>query len=81
MAATPLMRRSLASTPTTGSLNFTSMRVSSRIVEPAGGDSSIAVGAVVSVKVYCHVAAVPDGSNGLEGLSKSPMPLAPFQPT
>ena len=51
------------------------------VVEPAGGESSVTAGAVVSVRVYCHVAPAPDGSNGLDGLSKSPMAFAPFHPT
>jgi hypothetical protein len=53
VAATPLIRRSAASSPNIGSLKVTSMASSSRTVELAG-DLLATVGATVSVSAYCR---------------------------
>src|SRR5688572_14192332 len=65
--------------PPTGSLNVTSISVSSVTVAPAAGDKLTTVGAIESTTVYCHVAPGASASNGLGVDSRSTMPCPEAQ--
>src|SRR5262245_57961525 len=72
-AGTPLISRSEASTPATGSLKSTSMVTSVRTTALLEGRTLATNGAVVSVRVYCHEAPGALWLNPFGGSAKSRM--------
>src|SRR5687767_5666 len=79
VAGRPLMMRSLDCTPPTGSLNVTSISLSSVIVAPGAGASVTTIGAIESTSVYCHVAFGASASNGFGEDSRSTIPCTDAQ--
>src|SRR5262249_6340695 len=67
VAGLPLINKSAASTPVTGSVNPTSTCVRLFTVAPAIGLSAATAGGVVSMRLYCQVAPGPVVLNGLGG--------------
>src|SRR5438132_1766176 len=73
-AGTLLISKSLASTPATGSLKVTSIRVSPRTVVPGSGLIAVTTGRTVSRKVYWAVSLFNVPLNGTGGDCRSMIP-------
>src|SRR5687767_5340021 len=64
VAGLPLTIMSEASSPVTGSLNWTWISVKLRMVKPAAGMRETIVGGTTSIRLYCQVAPAPRALNG-----------------